>query len=38
VKRGGTSLAPAHIGLLLWLGGIVLALVAVAALFVVLRR
>ncbi len=37
-KRGGKSLVPAHIGLLLWLGGIVLALVAVAALLVVLRR
>jgi hypothetical protein len=38
VKRGGKSLASAYLGLALWLGGIVLALAAVAALVVVLRR
>jgi len=37
-KRGGTSLARAHMGLLLWLGGIVLALAAVAALLLAIRR
>jgi len=38
VKRGGTSLAGAYAGLALWLGGIIVALAAVAALLVVLRR
>lgn len=38
VKRGGSSLAPAYRGLVLWLAAIVLGLVAVAALLVVLRR
>jgi hypothetical protein len=38
VKRGGKSLTGAYVGLLLWLGGIFLALIAVAALLVLLRR
>ncbi len=38
VKRGGRSLAPGYSGLLLWLAGIVLALGAVAALLVAIRR
>jgi hypothetical protein len=38
VKRGGKSLTGAYVGLLLWLGGIILALAAVAALLVLLRR
>jgi hypothetical protein len=38
VKRGGKSLTGAYAGLLWWLGGIILALAAVAALLVLLRR
>ena len=38
VKRGGKSLTGAYAGLLLWLGGIILALAAVAALLLLLRR
>jgi hypothetical protein len=38
VKRGGKSLTGAYGELLLWLGGIIVALAAVAALLVLLRR
>lgn len=37
VKRGGSSLAPAWLGLLLWLGGIMLCLAAVGVLLMLLR-
>lgn len=37
VKRGGASLAPAWRDMLLWLGGIVLAIVAVAAVIAIAR-
>jgi hypothetical protein len=38
VKHGGNSLSPAYRGLLLWLGGIVLALAVTAALLVLARH
>jgi hypothetical protein len=38
VKRGGKSLTGAYAGLLSWLGGIILALAAIAALLVLLRQ
>jgi hypothetical protein len=38
VKRGGKSFTGAYTGLLLWLGGIIFALAAVAALLLLLRR
>jgi len=38
LKRGGKSLTGAYGGLLLSLGGIILALAAVAALLLLLRR
>ncbi len=37
VKRGGSSLVPAWLGLLLWLGGIMLCLAAVGVLLMLLR-
>ncbi len=37
VKRGGNSLAPAWLGLLLWLGAIMLGLAAVGVLLMLLR-
>jgi hypothetical protein len=38
VKRGGKSFGGPYMGLLLWLGGIILAVVAVGALLLLLRR
>jgi hypothetical protein len=38
VRRGGRSLAPAWLGLLAWLGGIVLVLAAIAGALAWLRR
>ena len=38
VKHGGSSLAPAYRGLVLWLAAIVLALVGLAVLVALLRR
>lgn len=38
IKRGGKSLGGAYTGLILWLGGIILTLAAVAALIILLRR
>ena len=38
VKRGGKGLAPGYRDLVLWLGGIILALAAIAALLVAVRR
>ena len=37
VKRGGRSLVPAWVGLLLWLGGVMLCLAAVGVLLMLLR-
>lgn len=37
VKRGGRSLAPAWLGLVLWLGAIMLGLAAVATLLMLVR-
>jgi hypothetical protein len=37
VKRGGSSLAPAWIGLLVWLGAIMLGLATVGVLLMLLR-
>jgi len=38
VKRGGRSMRGVYAGFVLWLGGIILALAAVAALLLALRR
>lgn len=38
VKRGGKSLTRAYLELVLWLGGIIIALAAVAALLLAVRR
>jgi hypothetical protein len=37
IRRGGKSLAPGWLGLLAWLGAIILGLLAIAALLILLR-